>query len=270
MTGFVRKAILLGVAGLFAASAAMANVPDPARSTCGAPPNSTPPDPHRKAFVKVVGFTNANSPDAEAPAISNGNVGAQSCVTVKDFNGNVIVGIRVEADFSDCCDINLCSNTVNLVTCTPPVISGFTDAFGVFCYTAVGGAKDNGVYVQPNATNGAGLNCVEIRAGTVSLCRQTAVSYDQDGAIGPGNTRDGVDFTELSVVRSLITANAQTAGGRYRGRADYDCSGVIDFVDRSFTQTQVTRAAGGSGSGRGCVDAGSTFCTAKVPGPNCP
>lgn len=269
MTGFVRRAMLLGVAGLFVAGAAMANVPDPARSTCGAPPNSNPPDPHRQAFVKVVGFQQNGSPDAEAPSVgANGNVGAQSCVTVKDFNGNAIQGIRVEIDFSDCCDINLCTNQVNLVACTPPVISGFTDVSGVFCYTATGSAKDNGVYLQPNITNGARVGCVEVRAGTVSLCRQTAVSYDQDGALPAGS--DGVDFTDIPIVSSAVTANSPPSPARYRGRVDYDCSGIIDFVDRSFAQTQVSRAAVGTGSRQGCRDIGSTYCTAKVPGPNCP
>jgi hypothetical protein len=268
MTGIVRRTTLIVMAGLLAASAALAQVPDPARSTCGSPPG--PPDPHRREFVKVVGFQANGSPDEEAPGLSNGNVGARSCLTYKDFNGNPVPGAPVEIDFSDCCDINLCADTAGLVSCTPPIIGGITDENGVFCYTATGSAKDDGVYEQPNATNGFGGGCVEVRVAGVVLCRQTAIAYDQDGAVGPGNPRDGVDFTDVSVVQSLIIANLMTALSRYRGRADYDCSGVIDFVDRSFCQTQVARAAAGTGSARGCADIGSSFCTVKVPGPNCP
>jgi hypothetical protein len=261
--------MLLGVAYLLVAGAAMAQVPDPARSTCGAPPNSNPPDPHRQYFVKVVGFQANGSPDAETPSnTGNSNVGAQSCVTFKDFNGNPIAGAPIEVDFSDCCDINLCAYTIGLVTCTPPIISGLTDENGVFCYTAIGGAKDNGIYVQPHITNGARLGCVEIRANTMSLCRQTAVVYDQDGAL-PGGS-DGVDFTDITIVNAAIWANSPPTELRYRGRVDYDCSGIIDFVDRSFAQTQVSRAAAGIGSRQGCRDVGSSYCAVKVAGPNCP
>lgn len=268
MSGFVRKA-LLGVTSLLVASAAYADVPDCTKSTM------KPKDTSGRYWVNVVAHTATNAAD---PA-------GLTCVTVRDFSNNGIANIRVEADFSDCCDINLCSDAVagQTVTCAPPIISGFSDAGGLFCFIAMGAAKDNGVYLGRNVPNGAQSPCVNIRLGTASCFAARAVAFDQNGAASSGAS-PGVNALEISVIQNIVKQNTPVAD-RYRARADLAPSTVsapgggdlvINAVDISGIVDQVRRASGteailGSwplGSSRNpCAGA---YCTSKVPGPNCP
>jgi hypothetical protein len=81
MTGLVRKATLLSVCGLLAASAALANVPDPAQSIV-------------PTGIRLVGQS-AGTPSP---------VGLFQ-VTVKDLAGNLIANSNVVIDFSGMPDL---------------------------------------------------------------------------------------------------------------------------------------------------------------------
>jgi hypothetical protein len=235
-----------------------------------------PRDAVGRYWVNVVGRSAAGNVDQAG----------LSCVTVRDFSRIPMPNIPIEIDFSDCCDINLCSNGVSGQTlrCMPPIIAGVTDTAGVFCFIAVGSAKDNGVYDQPNPPNGSRDPCVFIRIKDANCFAARAVVFDQNG-LAPSGAATGVDAIEISIIRSLVKANALTGGARYRARADLfpstvSASGggdqVIDAGDISGMRDQAKRAnidpavvgAWPAGSSRnGCAGA---YCTAKVPGPDCP
>jgi hypothetical protein len=269
MSGFVRKA-LLGVTSLLAASVVYADVPDCTKSTM------RPRDTAGRYWLNVVGHRVSGAADAAG----------LTCVTVRDFSNNGIANIRVEADFSDCCDVNLCSDAVagQTVTCSPPIISGFSDAAGLFCFIAMGAAKDNGVYVQPNIPNGASTPCVNIRLGTASCFTARAVVFDQSG-VAPSGAAPGVDAIEISIVRSAVKANNLGGPSKYRARDDLfpstvsasgggdlvvdagDISGIRDQVKRANVDPAVVGAWPAGSSKNPCVAA---YCLTKVPGPNCP
>lgn len=251
MTGFVRKATLFGVMGLLVASASWANVPDCTHSTYG-------------NWIVVTGYqSNGITPD---PA------GAYT-VTIRDFANNPISGVTVTLDLSQCCDINICNDVIagqTLVSCTPAKISINTDAAGTATFHVVGAAKDNGVYVEPNAPNGATSACVRLTAGTQDCgLVASALAFDQNAVVVGGAAGIGVNANDLGVVKSLITANNLTGGGKYRARANYSepSDVTITALDLSFCSAQVTRANLGVGSQKSCT---SGFCTVKTPGPNCP
>lgn len=252
MTGFVRKAMLLGVTGLLVASAAWANVPDCTHSTYA-------------GWLKVTGYTSTNVPDPSGVY----------CVTIRDFANNPIGGVTVTLDLSACCDINICTDAIpgqTLVSCTPAKISVNTDAAGVACFSVTGAAKDNGNYVQPNAPNGATSACVRLTAGTTDCgLVASALALDQNGVtVSP----HGVSALDLAVLKSLVTANNLTGNGKYRARANY--SGptsndvLISGLDLSALSTEVKRVnlTPANSSKNGCPS--GVYCTVKTPGPNCP
>jgi hypothetical protein len=117
MTGLVRKATLLAVCGLLAASAALAHVPDPANSDCPG------------TCIKVVGH--------------DGSVGdplGQYCITIRDFNNVPIENSSVVVDFSNC-DIQLCVDQKDpdvIVDCVSQTVRKLTDVNGVACFRVIG------------------------------------------------------------------------------------------------------------------------------------
>lgn len=254
MTGFVRKAMLLGATGLLVASAAWANVPDCTHSTYA-------------GWLKVTGYTSTNVPDPTGVY----------CVTIRDFANNPIGGVTVTLDLSACCDINICTDAVpgqTLVSCTPAKISVNTDAAGTACFSVTGGAKDAGTYTQPNAPNGATSACVRLTAGTTDCgLVASALSLDQNGVVTPG-TGPGVSTLDLSVLKALVTANNLTSGGKYRARANYSGPSAndvaINALDLSGLQGEIKRVnlTPTNSSKNGCPS--GTYCTTKTPGPNCP
>jgi hypothetical protein len=245
-------AALLG--GLLVSAIVRGAEPDLAHST-------VPP------WIRVTGFTSNHIPDPEGVY----------CVTIRDFANNAEYGALIELDFSACCDMNVCSDAVpgqTLVSCTPPKFTAYTDRTGVACFSITGAAKDAGTYVEPGPSNGAIGPCVRLKAENFDFgVVASALAYDQNGAVTPGGG-SGVNTLDLSVLIALVRANNMTGGARYRARANYSGpstgDAVIDVLDLSFLLTQIGRANAtpASSSKLGCPS--GTYCTVKVPGPNCP
>jgi hypothetical protein len=238
MTGLVRKATLLGMCGLFVASAALASVPDPARS-------SVP------TFIIITGRVNGGAnPDPVGTAT----------VTVRDFANSPIAGATVTIDLSGCCDINLCSGQVGH-DCAARTVSGLTNGAGQYTFNVIGAAKDPGNRVPPAGYGGCGLNGLQIRAnagtGDVILGNATGVVLDLNGAAGQSN---GTTPADISNIQNLF--GAVSGGFPYKGRGDMNLSGTISPVDISGMQSHFGRLVGAGGVG--CP--GGVFC-AK---PACP
>jgi len=243
MTGLVRKAtLLLGVCGLFAAATALANVPDPTKSSA---PN----------FILVVGkVNNGANPDPAGTAT----------ITVRDFANNPIAGATVTIDFSGCCDINLCDAGVGH-NCAARTVSGLTNASGQYTFTVLGAAKDPGNLVPPAEYGGCGAHGVHIYAnagtGNVELkgssnLPPTGVTLDLNGAAGQSNGTSGSDISNL-----ITLFGAVNLGAPYKGRGDINEDNIISGSDVSALIAHFCRL--GLIQGVGCTGA---FC-AK---PACP
>jgi hypothetical protein len=237
MTGLVRKATLLGVCGLLTASIALANVPDPARS-------SVP------TYIFVVGKVNGGA---------NPDPVGLGTVTVRDFANNPIVGAQVTLNFSGCCDINLCDAGVGH-SCALRTVSGLTNGAGQFSFTVLGAAKDPGTLVPPAQYGGCGAGGVTVTAnagtGDVVLGTTTAVVIDENGAAGQSN---GTTISDVGNVLNLFGSIG--LGAPYKGRGDINADGNITIGDVGVELGHVGRL--GLIGGVGCTGA---FC-AK---PACP
>ena len=238
MTGLVRKATLLGMCGLFVASAALASVPDPARS-------SVP------TFIIITGRVNGGTnPDPVGTAT----------ITVRDFANSPIAGATVTIDASGCCDINLCSGQVGH-DCVARTVSGLTNGAGQFTFNVFGAAKDPGTRIPPAQYGGCGANGLQIRAnagtGDVILGNATGVCLDQNGAAGGSNGTTGADAANVA-----NCSGAVALGAPYRGRADVNTNGTITGGDAAATSGHAGRLV--LAAGVGCP--GGVFC-AK---PACP
>lgn len=158
MTGLVRKATLLTVAGLVAASASFAGVPSPA--------NSSVP-----ACVPLVG----SSLGVVDPA-------GLITITVRDLANNPLSGASVVIDASGASDIAICADQLDaaaLVNCAAKTTRKFTDALGQVTFTVLGGS--NGAGNASSLTNAG-----KIYANGVLLGSPTLTAYDLDGAGGVG------------------------------------------------------------------------------------
>jgi hypothetical protein len=157
MTGLVRKATLLTMAGLLAASAAMAGVPSAANST-------TPP------CISLVG----SKVGVADP------VGTFS-VTVRDLANNPLSGASVVIDLSGCSELAICNDQLDpnaLVTCISKTTRKFTDGLGNVSFTVLGGGNGN-----PAATLAGGA---KIFANGTLIASPTASAYDLSGTAGQG------------------------------------------------------------------------------------
>jgi len=195
MTGLVRKATLLTVAGLVAASASFAGVPSPA--------NSTVP-----ACVPLVG-SSLGVVDA-AGAIS---------ITVRDLANNPLNGASVVIDLSGCTDLAICDQAgqfdpAALVNCAAKTSRKFTDALGAVTFTVLGGS--NGASNATTLLGGA-----KIYANGVLIASPTASAFDLDGSSGVG-------------ANDLSAWLGDFGSGTPFGRSDYDCSGGIGANDLSI------------------------------------
>ncbi len=198
MTGLLRKATLLTVAGLLVASAAMAGVPSAGNST-------TP------ACVTLVGSV-AGVPDAAA---------GQFTVIVRDLANNPLNGASVVIDFSNIDDLAICDDQLDvnaLVNCAAKTTRKFTDVTGSVTFTVLGGGS--GSALPPALQNGG-----RIYANGTLIGSPTVPAYDLDGA-------SGVGANDLSFWLTIF------GGGQPVGAADYDCSGVVGANDLSFWLTQ--------------------------------
>ena len=229
MTGLVRKATLLSVCGLLAASAAFASVPDPGNST------------FNKAGLNLVGH-DGTAPDAFSPFT----------VHVEDLAGNPIQGSIVVVDFSACSDIQFCEDQLgnSIADCPTRTVRKTTDVNGDATFNIIGGAL-----IDIGDPDGSDCDCVEVYADGVNLVEAgdepvNAGLFDLDNAGGVG----GPDL-------SLWLADF--GGGSNPPRADYDhdaTAGCFDGVGGPDLSIWLA-CFGGGASALGCADLSANKCT---------
>ena len=194
MTGLVRKATLLSVCGLLAASAAFAAVPDPTQSTC-------------PAHINLVGSDGAT-----------GDPSGNFSVTVRDLSGALIPGSIVVVDFQACTDLLFCTDQLGNSTadCPTMTVRKATDGSGVATFSIVGGAD-----VPAGGPTGSPIGSVKIFADGVLLCTLDAGAFDLNDGTGVGGA-------DLSLWLDDFGLGGQPP------RADYDGSGVVGGADLSL------------------------------------
>jgi len=194
MTGLVRKAMLLGAAGMLVASVAAAGVPCSGCST-------VPP-----CFSLVGSATGV--PDTHG----------QFTVVVRDLANNPLNGASVVIDLSNAHDLRICSDQLDagaLVNCAAKTTRKFTDVTGSVTFIVLGGSNGGG-----NASTLLGGG--RIFANGTLIGSPTVSAFDLDGA-------NGVGVNDLSV----WLGDFGTAGNPAFGRSDYDCSGSVGVNDLS-------------------------------------
>lgn len=231
MTRVVRNAALLCVAGILVASAALANVPDPAKSSL------------QSAYIDVEGSTSGN-PDL----CTDGRCG-NFTVTVRDFANNVIAGSTVVIDFSGCSDIQISCDQLTGVTgqsyLAGKKVSGTTNASGQFIFKVQGAS--NAAPTAGNTTTAGtnvGVPCAQVYADGVPLTPTLVVAaYDVNGLGSPTAAVSGADV-------SLVSAeNLKGAlGAQKRARDDYNHDNNITGVDVSAASSMNSQASLGTGS----------------------
>lgn len=230
MTGLVRKATLLTVCGLLAASAAIANVPDPGNSS------------FNKANLNLVGHDGV-SPDGFSPFTVN----------VMDLAGNPIQGSIVVVDFSGCSDIQFCEDQLGNSTadCPTRTVRKATDVNGNAVFNIIGGAL-----IDALDPDGSDCNCVVVYADGVNIVEAAdepvnAGCFDLDNAGGIG----GADL-------SLWLADF--GGGFGPLRSDYnhdaDCLDQPSAVGGADLSIWLG-AFGNGGSGDSCAGLAANKCT---------
>ena len=228
MTGLVRKATLLVVLGLMAASAAMAGIPSPAN--CTVPTyldvyacKASVPDPLNAVNTKY-GWTNT--------------------IVVRDLSNNPIAGCQVSLTF--CSDVKLYTavpgHSEFTVVCPPSYIAVNTDVNGVAQFYLVGATIN--VYVPAGNPVGTGANCAQISACGVPLGFATVTVFDENGAAG--GTK-GVEATDLSAWLGDF-GRAATIG--YKGRSDFNHVAPVTSADLSVWLTTFgkTNSSGNCGT----------------------
>lgn len=196
MTGLVRKASLLAVLGLMAASVALAGIPDPTQCTI-------------PAYIDLVACK-AGVPDPFG----------LFTVTVNDAAGNPVEGCEVAVVFNT--DLRIYNAIPGLaVDCPARSAVAVSDASGVATFTITGAT------INTNGNSiGSGANGATIYACEIALGQATVAVYDQNGAV----TVMGVEGTDLSAW--LGDFGKQGTIG-YKGRSDYDHNNLITGSDLS-------------------------------------
>lgn len=228
MTRVVRNAALFGVVGILAASAALANVPDPAHCTLH---NSDIASLGKNAYIAIAGQNNAGQPD---PCEAGGRCGNYD-VTVKDFAGNVIAGSTVVLDFSGCSDIQVSCDQLNAITGQTELagkkVAGTTNASGVFTFK-VQGASNSTSTSGPNflspGTN-AGTPCVQVFADGVPIGNLIAAAYDTNG-LG-STTSSACNAADVSKVKIEALIN----GLGNKARSDFNYDNAVNAADVSIS-----------------------------------
>jgi hypothetical protein len=224
MTRVVRNAALFAVAGALVASAAMANVPDPAHSSL------------QGSFFAVEG-SSAGQPDN----CSDGRCGNWT-ITVRDFGNNVIAGSTVVIDFSSCSDIQIACDQLNSVTgqsyLAGKKVAGTTSALGTFTFK-VQGAGPTGVTPAAAGTN-AGTPCAQVYADGVPMGSLVVASYDINAIGSPTAAVNAADVSEL-VAEALSPLQD-------RARADYNGTGTVNAGDTAISSGMALQQAAGTGS----------------------
>lgn len=222
MTGLVRKATLLVVLGLVAATSAIAGVPVPANCTI-------------PTFVDLVACdgTGALPPAARYKAT----------VTVRDIGNFPVINATVSISF--CADVKIYQT-----------IPGGTVVCPVFTNTALTDVNGQATVVISGAgwnTNGSsygtdGLACATWSANGVVIGTSNVATYDENGMI-PGGAKLGVEASDLT---SLLLDKVGLPYV-YRPRSDLNHLGSIDAGDLTYwLQYKVALPAYNSACGTLC------------------
>jgi len=204
MTGVIRKATLLVVLGLLAASAALAGIPY--ASSCTLP-----------SFVNLVACDGSGALTAAYPARY------QATVVVKDIGGFPCVGSVIKVRF--CTDVRIYS-----------VIPGGTVIGSEFTNTATTDINGQATveisgagYNSTGATYGTdGLNCVTWLADGYVLGTSSVSAYDENGALLVGlQNVDATDLTRFAQDYLAIPAV-------YKPRSDFNNILSLDPGDLTF------------------------------------
>jgi hypothetical protein len=208
MTGLVRKATLLSVCGLLAASAAFAAVPDPTQSTC-------------PAHINLVGSNGAT-----------GDPAGNFSVTVRDLSGALIPGSIVVIDFQACTDMLFCTDQFGNSTadCPTMTVRKATDGSGVASFSIVGGAN-----IAAGGPTGSPAGSVKIFADGVLLCAIDSGAFNLDDDI------NGVAGSDLSLWLG------EFGGGNNPPRSDYDGDASVAGSDLSLWLGEVGAGGSGVG-----------------------
>lgn len=225
----VVPAALLCVAGILVASAALANVPDPAKSTFSS------------AYIAVEGQS-AGQPD---------NCGDGRCgnwtVTVRDFANNVIAGSTVVIDFSGCPDIQVSCDQLNAVTgqsfLAGKKVSGSTNAGGQFVFKVQGASNATPPGANTSAGTNVGTPCAQVYADGVPLGGLIVSAYDVNGL---GSPTAAVNASDASLVQAEALKIA--VGGTARARDDYNFSNTVNASDVSISSAMALQQSVGTGS----------------------
>ena len=231
MTRVVRNAAFLCVAGILLASAALANVPDPAKSTL------------QSAYIAVEGST-AGNPDN----CSDGRCGNFIC-TIRDFANNVIAGSTVLIDFSGCSDIQVSCDQLNGVTgqtyLAGKKVAGTTNAAGQFTFKVQGASNAVGtVGNTTSAGTNAGVPCAQLYADGVPMIPALIVAaYDVNGLGSPATAVSGADVSQVAQEATKIPFGAQA-----RARDDYNNSNTVTGGDVAIEAAMAAQQGVGTGS----------------------
>lgn len=268
MTRVVRNAALLCVGGILMASAAVANVPDPSKSTLGS--NYTAGD-SKRGYIPVTGFhiTAGDSVPDNADGIAASSGTADWEVTVRDNGGLAIINATVCIDFSQCPDVQIAAN--QLVTKSPNyptsagggpngsvqqlvgcnTICGSTNAAGKYMFRVMGRARNvgapgafptgGGVKIEPGtgvsyegvsqlAAALATPGCGSVSANLTPLGNAKVWIFDP---FGSDNANGSVQGTDASNVLIESTHAAAAPAGRGRARVDYTRNGLVQGTDAS-------------------------------------
>ncbi|MDM8008391.1 MAG: hypothetical protein QUV05_19820 [Phycisphaerae bacterium] len=216
MTGLVRKASLLAVLGLLAASVAVAGVPDPTQSVV-------------PTYFDLVGC-------------SGGVIDPYGAftVTVNDAAGNPVQGCEVKIVFQS--DLKVYDTISGLtVDCGNRAVIATSDATGVANFNI------SGATINPNGVAaGAGAGGAEIFACEISLGFATVGVFDESGAVGVLGV-GGADLTGW-----LGDFGKQGTIG-YKGRSDFNHDGAIGGADLSKWLQRFGSGASSSSCGTLCA-----------------
>jgi hypothetical protein len=215
MTGLVRKATLLAVLGLLAASVAVAGVPDPGQSIV-------------PTYIDLVAC--------------NGGVidpyGAFT-VTVNDAGGNPVQGCVVKIVFAD--DLYIYDAITGLtVDCGENSVSAVSDLNGVANFNIPGATINSNGVAAGSGANGATIYACEISLGQATVC-----VFDEGGALGTL----GVAANDLA--GWLGDFGKQGTIG-YKGRSDFNHDGAIAANDLAKWLQRFGSGASNSACGTLC------------------
>lgn len=207
MTGLVRRATLLSVCGLLAASAVMAGVPNATNSTV----------PKGILLVGTAGGIADVKGDCQ--------------ITVRDGvgAGSPIANSTVTIDFSAAAngaDIRLCSTQPFAgvgVSCGNKTVVALTNGSGVADFRVVGHALNPGGGVLHSPAPGFTVGAATVKADGVFLANMIVSAADQNGL-------QGCNTVDLALFLNDDFSYDGTAPTE-RGRSDYNWDGKVNVVD---------------------------------------